>query len=30
MYNPDFIHPLPAGPFTSIEDDLDHDARHAP
>jgi DNA-binding transcriptional ArsR family regulator len=22
MYNPDFIHPLPAGPFTSIEDDL--------
>src|SRR5271154_5740665 len=21
-YNPDFIHPLPAGPFTSVEDDL--------
>lgn len=22
IYNPDFIHPLPAGPFTSFEDDL--------
>lgn len=22
VYNPDFIHPLPAGPFTSLEDDL--------
>ena len=22
VYNPDFIHPLPAGPFTSVEDDL--------
>lgn len=22
IYNPDFVHPLPAGPFTSLEDDL--------